>query len=326
MRSDFNIDAQISEIFRVYTRFFFEIPLFSIQLKEFFADYNIYDHVFLRAGKYDLTWGISPNYDFTNLLSRVRQGMTSGDSFIAKVDIPVGIGGFQFLILTRANLMGGVELERQYLAYGGKFNLALRMADFDLGVFYQEDQKDDAGIVYEGIDLRSFLSIKTTVFNTELYNEWLAAVDVDEPETISGAVNLGFARTFNKLTAGAELFYNAEGNALMYQRETMIKKADTLPFIKGFNMALNLLYRFGGKGNPRLFFQTLYAPEQESARLVPGIRISPFPHTELSFAVPMALGSKDGYYYQHTPDTKDRPFAIVVLFSIKGGVRSGYYY
>ena len=317
MRADFGLDAQISDVLRVNTVFYFEIPDYSFQLKSFFADYSLYDVVFFRAGKYNLSWGISPNFGFTDLLSRVPKNMDAGDSFILKAEIPVGIGGFQILALTRADLMGGVEPKWPDLGYGGKFNLAMRFADFDLGVYYQENMA-----------LRSFFSVKTTIGKTELYSEYLAAFDIDPPVSFSGAANVGFVQNFfnDRFMVNGELFYNAEGNTFFYQPETSIKDADVSPFIDGFNIALNLLYRFGGKLNPRLFVQTLYAPEQKSARLVPGLRLSPFPHMEFYFAIPMALGARDGYYYANTADPHDRPFSLVFLITLKGSIRAGYYY
>ena len=315
MTSNFSLDARISEVFRVNAVVYFEIPNFAFQLRTFFADYSLYDVIFFRAGKYEQTWGISPNFKFTDLLSRVPANRYAGDSFILKADIPVGIGGFQFLALTRADLMNGAEPDRKDLGYGGKFNLALRLADFDLGVFYQD-----------GMALRSFLSVKTTIGNTELYNEWLGVLDTERQGDLSGAVNLGFIHTFfsDKLRVNGEVYYNAEKNAYWYQPETSIKDAEVSPLVDGWNLALNLLYRFGGKGDLRFFVIALYAPGQDSARLVPGIRLAPFPHTELFFAVPMALGSRDGYYYNNTPDLKNRPFSVMVLLTLKGSARVGY--
>jgi hypothetical protein len=317
MRADFGLDTRISEVFRVNTSFYFEIPNYNFTLGYFFADYNLYDAIFFRAGKYERSWGISSNFGFTNLLARVPKDKPSGRSFVFKADIPVGIGGFQLLSLTRADLMRGAKPGWREFGYGGKYNLALRLADIDLGIFYQK-----------GMALRSFLSIKTTVGNTELYNEWLAAIDTEQPENISGAANIGIVQSFfnDKVKVNGEIFYNAEGDSFWYQPETSIRKEKVSPFIEGLNLALNLLFQFDGKASPRFFIQALYAPQQKSARLVPGIRLNPFPHTELYFAVPMALGSREGYYYSHTADPKDRPFSVVVLLSLKGSVRAGYYF
>ena len=315
MLADFMLDAQISEVFRINLAIGFEVPLFSFKLKTFYADYSLFDRIFIRAGKYDLYWGISPNYAFTNLLSRVPANYAAFDSFIFKADIPAGIGGFQLLAMTRADLLGGVEPGKSDIGYGGKFNLALRIADFDLGIFNQDD-----------MPLRFFLSVKTTLGNTELYNEWLGAVDFADPKDFSGAVNIGFTQSFfsDKFWINGEVFYNAEKNTYWYEPESTLRDAEISPFLTGFNFALNLLYRFGGSLNPRIFLNALYSLDEESARLVPGLRLSLFPHIELYLAVPMALGSRDGYYYTRTPDLNDRPFSIVVMLSLKGSVRLGY--
>ena len=312
MRADFSLDARISEVFRIKTVLYFQIPDFGFRLGDFFFDYNLFNTVFVRAGKYNHSWGISPNFSFTNLPARVPENGAGGESFLFRADIPVGVGGVQVLALTRANLLNNEIPGRRDIGFGGKYNLALRWADFDLGVYYQDNMA-----------IRGFFSVKTTIGKTELYNEWLGAW-VCEPFNFSGAFNLGFVQDFfnGRLSLNGELFYNAENDAFFYQPESSVKDADISPFIDGWNLALNLLYRFNGKLNPRFFVQALYAPQQQSAQLVPGIRLNPFTHTEFYLAVPMALGSRDGYYYSHTADPKNRPFSVILLLTLKGGVRS----
>jgi hypothetical protein len=324
MRASFGVDAQISRFFRVKTDVYFEIPNFAFTLGDFFFDYNIYDAVFARGGKYNLSWGISPNYGFTNLLSRVPKDGNAWDSFIFKADVPIGKGGFQVLSLTRYNLMYSSEIPRlEDFGFGGKYNLALPRVDLDTGIFYQE-----------GMAMRGFISAKTSLWNTELYSEGLVAIDVDEPSNISGAFNFGFARNFfnGKFSANGELFFNDEQDTYWYHPETNIREAGTSPFIEGFNIALNLIYKPWNKGNPRLYLGVLYAPEQHSARLIPGFRLSPLDHVEFYFAVPMALGDKNGYYYKNTVimasqnENKPLPFAVVFMITLNGGVQFGHYY
>ena len=316
MRVTFGLNAQISEVFRVRNTVFFQIPGFEFHLGDFFFDYNLNNVVFFRGGKYDLAWGISPNFSFTNLLARIPNDSYARDSFILKADIPVGIGGFQFLALTRANLMSDQALERKDLGYGAKFNLALPQIDIDLGGFTQLEMPH-----------RGFLSIKTTLGDTELYNEWMIAAKDPKLENAFGAANIGFLRDFfgSRLTVNGEVFYNAERATYWYRPETEILESEVSPFVEGFNLALNLLYRFGGRGNFRTFVQALYAPEQESARLVPGFTLNPWQHIEFYFAVPMALGSKEGYYYNNTIDLHNRPFSVIFLITLSGSIRSGTY-
>jgi len=322
MRSDIGLTAQISEVFRVRTVVYFTIPKFKFTLGDFFFDYNILDTVFIKAGKYKQSWGLSSNFEFTNLLTRApsRKVLRFYEPFIFKVDVPIGIGGIQALAQTRVDLMGDAKPPGwKHIGYGVKYNLALRWADFDLGVYY-----------FDEMPFRGFFSIKTTIGETELYNEWLGT-NIDKPKEFSGAFNIGFYRDFfgGDLSLNGELFYNAEGDALFYQSETMIKDASITPFIEGLNFALNVIYKFGGKINPRFYIQTLYAPQEDSARLVPGFRVNPLPNLEVYLAVPMALGSKEGYYYKRplaTLDPLKKPFSVVMLFTLKGSVRAGYYY
>jgi hypothetical protein len=330
MSSSFVIDAQISETFRVLTNIKFSIPSFSgfgfgLGLGDFFFDYNLLNKVFFRGGKYEHTWGISPNFGFSNLLSRVPSNILkkdeyeySGEAFTFKVDIPIKIGGFQLIVMTRESLMLGYIPSIRNLGYGAKYNIALPIIDLDAGFFYQRDMA-----------LRSFLSLKKTIGKTEVYNEWLAVIyDIKNPKKLGGAFNIGFYRDFfdNKLSLNSEIFYNAEDNARWYSPETEIKEEEISPYLKGFNAALNLIYRFDGIGTPRFFTQIRYSMTEKSAFFIPGFRLTPFQHLEFYFAVPMALGRSNGYYYKNTGDFRNSPFSVVLLLSLKGGFRTGYYY
>jgi len=320
MFSNISIDAQISNVFRARTTIYFEIPSFAFTLGDFFFDYSISNVVFIRGGKYGLGWGVSPNYNFTNLLARVPATGYNGDSYIIKADVPIGIGGLQVLAQTRENLLGGVVPKSDDAGYGAKYNLALRRADLNLGVFYQDS-----------MPFRSFLSAKTTIMGTDLYNEWLLAVDTKEDNDTSFAVNFGLSRDFfsGKLSLNAELFFNGEGNAYWYRPETWYRKSEISPFLEGFNAAVNLLYRFDFKGNPRLFLQMRYSFIEESAFLVPGFIISPLPNLNFQLTVPMAMRNREGYYYSNTGVTDDigrpLPFSIILLLSFSGGVSYGHY-
>ena len=325
MRNSFTLDVQISRVFRTRSTINFEIPNFGFSLGDFFFDYSLYDTVFFRGGKHELSWGISPNYGFTNLLSRVPRDAYeggAGDSFILKAEVPIGKGGIQALALTRADLMRSARLlTSDDFGFGGKFNFAHRWVDFDMGAFYQD-----------GMALRGFVSIKTTIGSTELYSEWLGAIDTHDMSNISGAFNFGFGQDFfgGKLNANGELFYNREKDTYWYHPETHIREAGTSPFMEGLNIAMNLLFRPWEKGDPRLFLRTLYAPRQNSAQLIPGFRLSPWSHLEFYLAMPMSLGGKDGYYYKNTPtiDNENRPlpFAIIFLITLKGGIQFGHYF
>ncbi|GBU26622.1 hypothetical protein R84B8_00132 [Treponema sp. R8-4-B8] len=321
MISTFSLDAQITENFRAMNNINFEIPGAYFYMGDFFFDYKLYDAVFLRGGKYNMSWGISPNFGFTNLLIRVPKDAPNGDSYIFKADVPIGNGGFQVLTMTRFNLTSSAVLPKlNDFGYGAKYNFAHRLADLDVGFFAQE-----------GMPFRGFLSIKTTIKKLELYNELLVAIK-DKTNETNVSFNIGFARSFfdKKLEINGEFLYNGEKDTYWYQHETDTHNATKYSFIDGANIALNIVYKPWSKGNPRLFLQTRYAPMENSAQIIPGFLLTPWDNVDFYFSVPMGIGNRDGYYYNNTIDVsnKDKPLPFAVIFSVRigGGVSFGHYY
>jgi hypothetical protein len=312
MRAVLGMDVQISEVFRVKSSGGAELPEADYFLQEFFFDYNLFDAAFVRGGRYDLTWGVSPNYAFANLLARIPPGGAGGDSYILKIDVPVGVGGLQALLLTRGDFIHGAKPQYRDTGFGGKYNLALPRADIDFGAFYQR-----------GLPLYWFASVKSTIGNTEVYADTAAAIQNERGDGLYAAAGAGFVHGFfgDKLTVNGELFYNGEEDALSFTPETTLEDEKLSPFIGGFNGALNMIFRPGGMKNLRLFVNCLYSLKENSAQLVPGLRFSPLRHVEVSLAVPMALGRRDGFYYTNNADKYDRPFSVVLLVSLSGNFR-----
>jgi len=326
-----DINAQISENFRIKSAITYGIPGSEFSLGDFFFDYNFFNYVFFRAGKFEQSWGISPNFTYTNLLARIATQMqshdkelpdydrdavsTNGTSYIMKLDVPIGIGGFQLLALTRANIAGGVIPYANFIGFGGKFNLAFSWADFNLGAFYQEYMA-----------ARAFLSVKTSIFKTDIYGEGLIGVNAHTDNSIGYAFNFGFTRSFfnNKLDINGEYFYYGEEKTEYFSPETEFRKEETLPFLEGHNFALNILYKFGGSINTRLFTTFYYG--DKSFRLIPGVRITPLTNIDIYFAVPMALG--DGYYINTLENYRyeHRPFSVLLYVNFSGSVRASQYY
>jgi len=328
MISGFSLDAQISEDFRVINNINYQIPGAYFYMGDFFFDYKLYDTVFFRGGKYNMSWGISPNYGFTNLLIRVPKGAPNGDSYIFKADVPVGNGGFQALAMTRVNLANSIILPKMSdFGYGGKYNFAHRFIDLNIGFFTQEE-----------MPYRGFLSLKTTIKKLELYNEWVAAVDRETNDT-EISYNVGFAITFfdKKLDINGEFYYNGEKDAYWYQHKTETKDAGSFSFINGANIALNIQYKPWLKGDPRIVLQTLYIPTEKSALIIPSFILSPWNNVDFCISVPMGIGNRDGYYYNNTvyympkndenQNKFDKPLPFAVIFSVRvsGGVSFGHY-
>jgi hypothetical protein len=309
-----SMDFQLSENLQVWNSFSFSVPDKTVfAINEFYFDYSLNRIAFFRAGMYEMSWGISPFFPFTNLLARIPEDSSGGQAYIGKVDIPIGIGGLQLLGMTREGFMADSSSPSfDEIAYGMKYNLAFSGADIDAGVFYQRE-----------MPLRFFVSLKTTLGNTELYTEGLAVTPHETWEEILLSGNAGFVRDFirGKLTVSGEVFYNGERKTSWWRTKTNIKEEEAVEMIEGFNTALGLIFRPGIIGM-RIFCQALYSFEEESAQLVPGISIKPGNLVTASLMVPMALGSRSSQgYYRYNADKNNRPFSIMLLITFGGSFR-----
>jgi hypothetical protein len=311
------LDFQISEHLRVKNLFTFVFPDLPFTVKEIFIDYNLADRMFFRGGKFTQNWGLSSNYPYANLLARLPPDNTGGDPYIVKADVPIGIGGVELLALTRPGFMAPNKTIPSFdeIGFGGKYNLARQWVDLDVGVFYHEE-----------MPLRNFVSIKSTVMDTEIYAEALVSVRHKPWGTVQGSGSIGFLREFfsGKLALNGEYFYNGEKDAWYFNPETNLEEEETSPFIKGNNMAINVLYRTGVFRDMRLMVQCFYSFDENSAMVVPGLSFAPFPHVNVSLGIPMVLGSRDGTYYRYNADKTNRPFSIVLLVGVSGDYRFTY--
>jgi len=316
MESLISLDFQLSKNLRVYNSFYFSIPANSnnfLAMKEFYFDYDFRKIIFIRGGQDTVAWGISPFFPFTNLPSRIPAKISGGDSYVLKIDIPIGLGGVQLLGLTRYGFMENKTAPGfNEIAWGLKYNLALQAVDIDCGFFY-----------FEKMPLRFFTSVKTTLGKTELYAEGLIATKNMEWDDLTFSGNIGFLRDFFNgiLTIGGEVFYNGEKDAYWYRTKEDLREAESVLLFEDLNGALNVIAR-PGIINMRVFCQCLYAYKINSYQLIPGLSIKPMNQINVSLMVPMALGSRENNsYYRHTIDAKNRPFSVIFLVSMGGNFR-----
>jgi hypothetical protein len=172
------------------------------------------------------------------------------------------------------------------------------------------------------------VSAKTTLpGDVEAYSEGLAAVPHETWDSLDLSANVGLVRNFfgDLFTLNGEIFYNGEEGVGWFSPKTDLRDAKVIPFINGLNAAFNLVIRPPLFWNFRIFSQILYGIEEDTVQFVPGFSCKPLPNLEFSLAVPMALGSRDGAYYRNNVDTKDRPFAVVLLVTLQGSQRFDYY-
>ena len=308
------LDIRFSPALRSRAVFALSLPASApVSLGDFFLDYDA-GPVFFRAGKFLASWGISPNFPAANLPARLPQGNSGGDPYVLKADIPLGVGGFQLLALTRPGFMRDKYAPAlREIGYGAKYNLALPRADLDAGLFF-----------HDKMPLRSFLALKSTLLDTELYIEGAAAVHHESFDGFSFSAAVGFLRDFagRLLSLNAELFWNGEEDAFYFSPKTDLAAEESSPFIPGLNAALNISLRPPRlPGSFRFFLRARWALRQRSAHITSGIVCSPLPHLSVSLALPLALGPRDGPYYRSNPAPLNSPAALLLLFSLSSSAR-----
>ncbi|GMO26353.1 MAG: hypothetical protein Ta2F_01890 [Termitinemataceae bacterium] len=319
MNANIGLNIQPSRFLRIRQSISLGIPAPYLDIKEFYFDYNLKDKAFIKAGKYDFSWGYSPNYPYADLLARIPEGIDNpGEPYLAKIDIPIGIGGLQMILVTRSKyIMDRTKPKLNDFGGGAKYNIATRKFDIDFGFFSLFD--------YKIMPMRAFYSFKTTMFrSTEFYAEGMMSI-----QNLSYSASLGFIQDFfkNRLLINAEVYYNGEGNSDSMRRNSLLDdEKEAFPLLSGINFALNLRFKPGWFGNFQIFTSCLYSMYSNSFQIVPGMSIEPARHLELYFAVPMAPGSKgDNTYYRHNADWDNRPFSFVLAIKINGSYKYGHF-
>jgi hypothetical protein len=320
MSATIGLDIQPSRYLLIRQSFSFAIPSPPLYIKEFFFDYNFMDKFFIKAGKFDAVWGVSPNFPFANLLARIPLDVENpGDPYLVKLNIPVNIGGFEFIMLTRPGYVDLQSPRLENFGEGIKYNLALQKWDMDIGFFY-----------FERIPFRGFISLKTTLFkNIEFYTEAMGNVVAEKWDDFGISGSIGFVTDFfnEKLRVNAEVYYNGEGDAASLRRNNLLTdEQDDFRLFKGFNSAFNIIFRPGGLEQLNIILSYLHSFEKNSAQIVPAISFEIAEHIELYIGVPMAAGSRDAdSYYRHNADTNNRPFSIIMAVKIKGSYKYGHF-
>jgi len=314
LEASISFNIRLSRELRVFQRIASKAPELVPEIEELFCDYSMLDAVFLRIGRHNIAWGISPNYAFTNLLARLPEDVDpedeSADSFAFKMTIPVGVGGFDVVMFTRSSFWDADDdPDVDEIGAGGKFNLALDNFDFNIGGYFHRD-----------LNLRFFYSLKTTLpFEIEAYTEGLLAVDLDyfeaaEDGQIVFSANAGFYFDLfdQTLRINTEYFYNGE------ESELDVKGA-LFPLFAGHNVALNISWAFFN-GKFKLLFQGKYNITENSGVILPAATLDVIPHCTFSLGIPYVLGPVSGGYFQENDDNKDRRIALVFAIILRGKI------
>jgi hypothetical protein len=319
--SDFTLDFQLSPAFRVKQVYRFRFPDFQADVEEFWGTYNLLDVVYFKMGKQKVKWGLGRNYNYTNLTTRIPVDLdtAAGDTYAFQANKPIGIGGLEFLTLVRSGFVeSGVEnITASDMAYGLKYNYASQLMDLNWGTLYHSD-----------MDLRSFVSLESTINNrVEVYAEGLISVDQNSFDDFKYSASFGFYDDFfnKRLSINAEYYYNGEETISYVDEDQGLIEVEVSPYIFGHNMALNLGYKPMKSSSLRFFFQGMYNANENTGKLLPGLRIKPLDSISLYLAVPIAVGDRNGTYYTSNYDDDNRPFSITMAVRLDGQFKMSRY-
>jgi hypothetical protein len=94
-----------------------------------------------------------------------------------------------------------------------------------------------------------------------------------------------------------------------------------VPYIPGHNLALNIDFKPGGLAGLRAGVKFLYAFDDGSGQVMPGISLEPARHLRVYLAAPLVIGKRSGKdysYYRVNSDKNNRPFSIIFAVSLNG--------
>ncbi len=115
-----------------------------ISITELFADFNVDETVFIRAGKQALNWGVGYFYSPANLLNVTQIDPNDPEAELegplsVKMNMPIGIDNiYGYVILPD----GATEIED--LAYAVKYEKVIGFSEVGLGAYYSYDEPPKA--------------------------------------------------------------------------------------------------------------------------------------------------------------------------------------
>jgi hypothetical protein len=325
MNGSFNFDAQFSRDFHMHLAYTLYFPGFDqTSPTEFYMDYNPAGKVYFRAGKFVTNWGIAQNYPSCNIVNRVPSSGWSGDPYLFRMDVPIGIGGIEAVGVLRN---ASTSPSPSDVGAGLKYNLAFNKADIDIGTFYQNL-----------MPWRSYASFKTTLpGDFETYMEVMCTVpQLDRNfywHQSRVSADIGTSNTFcdDKLKFNIEVYYNGElTSGSIYQKqdvESAVNGHDTYntdnsPFYPEWNTALNLGWNFGGPHNVRLAVSWLQNIKDNSGRIIPALTMDLTSGVSLNTFATFILGPDKDY---GAPNTNPCKFSLFLGITVSGSFTYSHY-
>jgi len=335
LSSSLSLVYNVSSDLTINQKFVFTYPDYEFTAKELYMDYSIKNLAYLTIGLKKISWGISPNFPYTNIIQRQADSPLSPvkaqNTLIGRLSIPIGIGGIEILAQNKDEYQENPQSpQADRIGFGAKYNFAGERIDINVGSYYQK-----------GLNGRMFVSGITTVTDwMELYAEAVAvnsrtrndSTEAQQSEDVKEGwveiapdiklynnnpdygANIGVVLSFfdNTLDINGEYYYNGE------ETENTVVGA-RFPLFWGHNIALNAEYKVP---NTALLLQAGYRYNTlfNSSFLAPRISIDLIKHLNAEIVAGMAWGPEEAGYRAENPDEKDRPAFMAFVFTLKGNL------
>lgn len=312
LNSSLSLNIPLHRQLSFYQNWSVNYPDFELKAKEIFFDYSWNEKLFLRAGRQNLTWGESRNFDHTNLHARIPEGDFSGtENLSARLSIPVSAGSVDFLALTRRGYWDSSadSPSMDDMGWGLRVNIPLGNFDSHLQGFYHPD-----------LHVRGSGGFKTTFFSRlECYGEALVSwdpqgEDLELPDgkrdnPLDYSINLGLYQDFlgGRLAFMGEYFFNGEESQL----DTIGGEFD---LIYGHNAAILIDYSLQNSPvNLKVYSRYNYQSyHEQSLLLMPGISWNFTDLLNLQAGGIYVFGEDSQGYMDANPDPEDRRGALFI--------------
>ena len=269
---------------------------------ELYCDYNWLDKSFFRLGKFYTTWGQGRLFRPANFMEDSEKGTA--------------------LRMTLPNLLDGVSVVALYKKRTLKYFDDNRLHEGDMSYAAHVDKTFgpvnlSAATIYNQLDGARFSgSIKTVVFHTDLFADFILNKTKDNKytETINEDLGYtkeflcGFYREFNQSPVWSKAKFYGE----YYYDGRLRYEVDHC-----FGMATDINNLFGSPIG--LGFKWLHSTQSDSGQFIGGFSISPWKHVTIRLAIPYQYGDKelDQDFFEEFPINSKLAFTLFVELTSK---------
>lgn len=248
------------------------------EVDELFVDYTFANSVFVRAGKFGMSWGRARLFDNpADLVDRVDEGAA------VRATVPAGPGSVTGLVYSRSEWIDQYEGDTNWRAFAGaaQWESTWGPLTTELGGHWQKDEP-----------VGSAISLTLGIHDLTLSAEGIYNIDQDDPGG-------GPASGENSVQAVANFFWENSARTWSFWGEYQYDNAAGRdPETEGGEHLVGLAFKapsIAGNGwRPGVRWR--HAIEDGSGEVVPGIKGEIAPRLNLSIGVPVIYGEPGSYF------------------------------